>query len=673
ALGGPMVNRLANETSPYLLQHKDNPVDWYPWGEEALERARREDKPILLSIGYAACHWCHVMEHESFEDAATADIMNRHYVNVKVDREERPDLDAVYMEAVQTMTGQGGWPMTVFLTPDGRPFYGGTYFPKEDRHGMPAFKRVLLAVAQTWRERRGDIEQQGHALASRVGALAHLPAQDQDVPEGIIEQAVAHLSASFDRAHGGFGGAPKFPQPMVIDFLLSAGARGVGGALDMAETTLEAMAAGGIFDQVGGGFHRYAVDREWVVPHFEKMLYDNAQLIRTYVRSHLVTGKDRHRQIAEATVSWLFSEMWDEGGGFYSSLDADSEGEEGKFYVWSLDEVRDITGDDFEEVARVFGMTEAGNFEGRNIPVRAAEPHDGQAFERARDALKQARDRRLRPATDTKVLTAWNGLTASALAEAGAALDHRQWVDAARRVTEFLLSAMRVDGRLMRSYRQGDDGRAVVKQKGFAEDYASVLEACLALYEATFEPRWIDEARGVADQAMRLFLDEDGGGFFTTGSDAEKLVARTKELVDNAVPAANSVFALELQRLAALTGERRYEDEAHRIIRILAAPAARSPLGFGNLLMAAHFYLCNPPEIVIAAKDPLRSELTSVARRHAPVNRIIAGTTDGASASIGLLEGREMIGGADTAYVCYRGICKQPVTNPTDLVRELSP
>ncbi len=665
-----MSNRLAGEASPYLLQHKDNPVDWFPWCEEALARARSEDKPILLSIGYAACHWCHVMERESFEDPSTAELMNANFVNIKVDREERPDLDTIYMEAVQALTGQGGWPMTMFLMPDGKPFYGGTYFPPADRHGVPSFQRVLTAIAEAWRDRRSEVEGQGKQLVDHIGVTGRLKPSSDPIAPALLDEAFEALLPAFDREYGGFGGAPKFPQPMTTDWLLRQAKRGRVEAGEMALKTLDAMASGGMFDQLGGGFARYSVDRIWLVPHFEKMLYDNAQLLRSYARSWQEFGRESHRAIATATGDWMLGEMRDPGGGFWSSLDADSEGEEGRFYVWTLDEVRDVTGADLDEAVAKWGFSEAGNFEGKNIPIEAGSGAGKEAVDHARERLLARRAERVRPGTDDKVLASWNGLAAAALAEAGQALDRPDWIQAASEAMTFVFEVLRVDERLMRSYRRDPARGDIVKHLGCCDDYAFALEASLALFEATHELIWVERARWCADEAIRLFADETTGGFYMTGADAETLVMRPKELFDNAIPSANSVMALELQRLALLIGEASYEEHALGAIRLVSDAAVRSPQGFGHLLSAIDFYAGDPVEIVIVGGDP-KGLLEVVRRRYLPNKVLVVAPDDTARDRIPLLADRAPADGETTAYVCRRGVCRAPVAEPAALAAEL--
>jgi uncharacterized protein YyaL (SSP411 family) len=570
------------------------------------------------------------------------------------------------------MTGQGGWPMTVFLTPEGRPFYGGTYFPPDDRHGLPSFRKLLGAITDAWRERRDDVEHQGAELLEHLDPLRHLTPVDDVGAEEIAAEAFTAFRSSFDPEWGGFGGAPKFPQPMNLEYLLRVAARGDQEAMQIVQVTLDAMSSGGMFDQLGGGFARYSVDRYWLVPHFEKMLYDNAQLLRIYARSWLVSGRDRHREVAEMTASWMLDELRDPAGGFWSSLDADSEGVEGKYYVWDLDEVRAVTGNDADEAINRWGFTDVGNFEGHNIPVLVGEPNDPAALERARLALLAARSERVRPATDDKVLTAWNGFAASALAEAGTILGHDEWIAAAEEAMTFVFSTMRQDGRLMRAYRAG-----TIKHFGFAEDYAAVLEASLSLFQATQNPIWLQEAEWAAQEAVKLFHDPDRGGFFTTGSDAEELVTRSKDLSDNAVPAANSMMALSLQKLAALVGDSSYEDRAVEIIRLMNVPLTRSPLGFGHLLSAVDAYRHGPMEIVIVGPSDsgevadMREAVTS---RFLP-NAVLAVVDDvepGPLARLPLIEGKTRLSGA-AAYVCRRGVCKVPVTNVDDLIAQLHP
>jgi uncharacterized protein YyaL (SSP411 family) len=678
---GRTPNRLIDETSPYLLQHAHNPVDWYPWGAEALERARREDKPILLSVGYAACHWCHVMERESFEDDETAALMNEHFVPVKVDREERPDLDGIYMDAVQAMTGQGGWPMTVFLTPDGAPFFAGTYFPPADRHGLPGFRRVLAAVAGAWRERRGDLLTQGRQVLDHIDRASRLAATDQPLTESLLRAAFDRLRAAHDPDWGGFGAAPKFPQPMTLEFLLRCHVRGWGGALDMVTRTCDRMLTGGIYDQVGGGFHRYATDQRWLVPHFEKMLYDNAQLVRLYTRLWLFTRAPRHRRVALETAEYLLRELRHPAGGFYSSADADSEGEEGRFFTWDYDELVELAG---EPVAAWYGALPEGNWEGRNV-LWAPRPPETVAAEAGIDvaelsrlvddgraALFERRERRVRPATDDKVLAAWNGLAISALAEAGRAFGEPRYVAAAVRAAEFVLTELRTPkGRLLRAWR---DGRG--SGSAYLDDYALLAEACLTLYETTYEPRWLETSLGLAGDILRLFADPDGDGFYQTGADAEALVVRPRELSDNATPAGNSAAAELFQRLAHLTGDANLEAAGISALRLVADVLPKAPTGFGHALGALDLYLSRVAEVAIVGDpaDPATAALVGEVRSTWRPNVVLAvGRPDdgAATAAVPLLSDRPLVDGRPTAYVCEGFTCQLPVTDPEALGAQL--
>jgi uncharacterized protein len=656
-----MANRLAAATSPYLLQHADNPVDWYEWGQEALARARREDKPILLSVGYAACHWCHVMERESFEDDETARIMNEHFVSVKVDREERPDVDAIYMDAVQAMTGHGGWPMTVFLTPDGHPFFAGTYFPKVDRHGMPSFRTVLAAVAEAWRGRREDLVGQGKRV---VEALARGPSSSvEPLAEGVLRGALDLLRRAFDPEWGGFGSAPKFPQPMTLELLLRLDARGWEGARDMLTLTLDRMAAGGMYDVVAGGFHRYATDRVWLVPHFEKMLYDNAQLARAYLRAWQVTGRPRYRAVAEETLDYLLRDLRHPDGAFFSAQDADSEGVEGKFAVWSWDELVEVAGDD---VAAWLGTPE-GNWEGVNV-LRRASDREPPEWPEARRRLLDGRGARVPPATDDKVLAGWNGLAISALAVAGRTLGRPDYVEAAAGAADFVLATLRRDdGRLLRAWREGR-----TSGPAYADDHALLAGACLDLYETTFDERWFVEGRRLGDELIRLFHDAEGGGSFQTGSDAERLVVRPKELFDNAVPSGNSAGAEVLLRLALLTGEASYETAGVSAIRAVRDLILRAPTAFGTALGALDLYLGPSREVAVAGgpDDPATRALVDVVwGRYLP--NVVLAAGPGSLTAVPLLDGRAPVGGRPAAYVCQRFACRRPVTEPSALASEL--
>jgi len=664
-------NRLARETSPYLLQHAHNPVDWYPWGEEAFARAKAEDKPILLSVGYSACHWCHVMERESFENADTAAVMNRHFVSIKVDREERPDVDHIYMQAVQTMTGQGGWPMTVFLTPDGTPFYGGTYFPPADRHGLPGFPRLLQALAEAWTNRRADVLDNGRQLVGSLGQESRLRAAGTPLGDEILFSAFQGVSAQFDEEHGGLGGAPKFPQPMIWEFVLRFARRSDNPyARRMVHTTLVKMARGGMYDQLGGGFARYSVDPLWLVPHFEKMLYDNAELASLYLHAWQAFADPECRRIAEETLDYVLREMTDPAGGFYSAQDADSEGHEGKFFVWTADEIRAVLGADADAAMAYWGVDRGSNFEGKSILWLPGEPDAARAAGWRR-TLFEARERRVKPGRDDKVLAAWNGLMARAFAEAGRALGRADYLAAARRNAEFVLDSMRVNGRLLRTWKAGQ-----AKLKGYLEDYAMVAAALLELYAATFDRLWLDEARGLADDILRLFWDEGIGGFFDTGADHERLIVRPRNLYDNAVPCGSSVAVEVLLRLAALTGEERYERHALSALRPIADLMSRHPTAFGRFLCALDFHL--GPRVEIALVAPTKVEETAplaeeVFGRWLP-NLVAAGMVSGhreGAAGVPLLEGRAAIDGKATAYVCRNYACELPVTDRAALAKQL--
>ncbi|HEU4368489.1 MAG TPA: thioredoxin domain-containing protein [Methylomirabilota bacterium] len=664
-------NRLAGEASPYLLQHAHNPVDWYPWGEEAFARARAEDKPLLLSVGYSACHWCHVMERESFENPAIAAEMNAGFVNGKVDREERPDVDHIYMQAVQSMTGRGGWPMTVFLTPDGTPFYGGTYFPPEDRHGLPGFPKLLAAISDAWRNRRTEVLQSGRDLTESLGQGERLRRATTLLSEDVLSAAFQGISSQFDEEWGGLGGAPKFPQPMIWEFVLRFFRRTRNPyAQRMVHTTLVRMARGGMYDQIGGGFARYSVDAQWLVPHFEKMLYDNAQLASLYLHAWLAFGDPECRRVCEETLDYLLRDMADPAGGFHSAEDADSEGHEGKFYVWTADEVRAVLGPDADAALRYWGVDRGPNFEGKSILYVAGEP-DPEAVASLRRRLHAARARRVRPGRDDKVLAAWNGLTCRALAEAGRALGRPDYVAAAVRTGEFLLGTMRVNGRLLRTAKRGQ-----ARILAYLEDYAMAAAALVELYEATFERRWLDEARGLADELLRLFWDDAIEGFYDTGRDAEQLIVRPRNLFDNAVPSGSSVAIETLLRLAALTGETAYEARALQALRPVADLMARYPSGFGRFLCALDFHLGPRVEVALVAPprgDGLEPLAEEVFGRFLP-NRIVAGMVAGdaaAAAGVPLLRSRAAVGGRATAYVCRNYACDLPATDRAMLARQL--
>jgi uncharacterized protein YyaL (SSP411 family) len=625
------VNRLADATSPYLLQHADNPVDWYQWGEEALERARSEDRPILLSIGYAACHWCHVMEHESFEDAETAARMNDLFVNVKVDREERPDLDALYMDAVVGLTGHGGWPMTVFLTPEGEPFYGGTYYPPEPRHGLPSFRQVLEAVAQAYRERRSDVQRSAAELTDALKRNAESQPSGEPLTESLSAEAVRALRRSFDPEWGGFGGAPKFPPHSVLELLLRRG------ELDLVTKTLDCMAAGGMYDLVGGGFHRYSVDERWAVPHFEKMLYDNALLASAYLHAHVVTGEERYREIVEETLGYVLRELGLPEGGFASSQDADTEGVEGLTFTWTEEE---------------------------GVPAELLHPFEhGRSVVRGplgpelRERLFEIRGKRPQPPRDDKAIAAWNGLLLAALAEAARRLEREDWLQAARQLAGFLLGPLSDRGRLHRSFR---GGRA--SGTGFLEDYGCVANGLYELHVATGEVRWLEECRRLTLLAVELFADDERGGFFTTPSDGEQLLLRRKDLDDNPTPSGNSMLAYVLLRLARIYGDDELERRAVSVFRLVYRMLGRAPSAFGWTLCALDLHLS--PSREIAVVGPPDADVVRAALASYDPNAVVA---FGPAEGVPLLESKSYVDGKPAVYVCERFVCRAPVTDAAEL------
>ena len=670
-----MANRLQYETSPYLRQHADNPVDWYPWGEEALSRARQEDRPILLSIGYAACHWCHVMAHESFEDAETARLMNENFVNVKVDREVRPDVDSIYMNAVQSLTGQGGWPLTVFLTPEGKPFYGGTYFPPADRHGLPSFKRVLREVAAAYRHRRQEIERAGDLVVAQLAKMS--PAAAGGLPGSeALAAAYRQLERTFDLACGGFGEQPKFPQPAAGELLLRLAKRGIGAdSLAMAEKTLAEMASGGIYDQLGGGFHRYSVDRRWTVPHFEKMLYDNALLARFYLHAYQITGKSLYQRVATETLDYARREMMAAGGGFFASQDADTEGREGAFYVWTPAEVHETLGRDLGDFAcRYFGVTAAGNFEGENVLTRrvddaalAAElgialPElEGRVWE-ARRLLWERREKRQHPAVDNKIIAGWNGLMLAAFAEAGGALGRPDYLQVAVDNAHFLRRSLLSGNRLFHTADPREP-----RLEGFLQDYAFVAEGLLSLYGATLHGEWLLLARQLAAAMVSRFWDDGEGAFFDTGTDHESLVVRPRDVYDNPMPSGASAATLLLYRLAAVEGNENYRRLAETSLSGVAETAARAPLAFANWLAALDFATATPREVaIVGSPDELETQLLAraVGAVYGP-NLVVVGQ-EGAEGSP-LLVDRGQLGGRPTAYYCEGYACRPPTTDPAEL------
>jgi uncharacterized protein YyaL (SSP411 family) len=679
------TNHLIKETSPYLLQHAHNPVDWFPWGEEAFEIARRDQKPVLLSIGYSACHWCHVMEHESFENEAIAKLMNDNFVNIKVDREERPDLDQIYMNAVQLMTHHGGWPMTVFLTPEAVPFYAGTYFPPEDRFNMPGFPRVLISLAEAFRERPEDIQQTAASVLSELQRSTATSESVEVLSSELLDTAYRGIIKGYDETNGGFGGAPKFPPAMVLEYLLQTFHRtGNQQALDIVRHTARKMAEGGIYDHLGGGFHRYSTDARWLVPHFEKMLYDNALLSRFYLHYYQVDHDEAAKGIVEGILDYVVREMTDPLGGFYSTQDADSESVEGKFFVWSQDEVKELLGEhDAALFAAYYNVTLAGNFEGENIlnvtrDLQEVARAEGVAPERLSETLRkgrrklfEAREKRVKPARDEKVLTAWNGLMLASFAEAGAVLDQPAYTEVAKRNARFVLGNLRRDGLLLRTYK---DGQA--KLNAYLEDYAFYIDALVTLFETTGELEWFQEARSLTNTMIDEFWDEQEGALFYTGRSHEDLIVRSKDFFDNATPSGNSVAASVLLRIGLLTDNSDYQRRAATILRLSAASLRRYGAGFGRMLCALDFYLGKPKEIAIigaagsADTQSLRKAIWAPYLPNKVVAQAISGDTSAAD-TISLLRNRPEIEGKATAYVCEQFVCKQPVTKPTELASQL--
>jgi uncharacterized protein YyaL (SSP411 family) len=660
-----MPNLLAKETSPYLLQHAGNPVQWYPWGEDALVKSRDEDKPIFLSIGYSACHWCHVMAHESFEDVQVAAILNQHFVSIKVDREERPDLDQIYMTAVQAMTGSGGWPMSVFLTPEGSPFYGGTYFPPQPRYGVPGFTQVLQTIVDAWQSRREELVASGEKLVAAIQQQGQADATStikrRDLDENTLHSAFQALQQSFDGANGGWGQAPKFPQPMALEFLLRYHyATSNADALEMVTQTLEAMARGGVYDQLGGGFHRYSVDDRWLVPHFEKMLYDNSQLARVYLHAWQVTGNEFFRTITEEILDYVMREMTDPSGGFYSTQDADSEGEEGKFFVWTPDEIRKVLGQDAEEFMTAYGVTSHGNFEGKNILEFVGDLDQRPALAEARRKLFEAREQRVHPGHDEKVLTSWNGLMLAAFAEAARTLNREDYRQVAERNAEFLLRESRQEnGRLLHSWKQGD-----ARLNGYLEDYSYLIEGLLELYQTAFDAQWFVAAQELAETMVARFQAPDGG-FFDTSDDHETLITRPRDLQDNATPSGNAMAVTALLKLAGFTNELRYVDIAHQTLAQMQTMMARYPLGFGQWLQALSYTLAKPKEIAIVGEPEgtdTQALLNIVRDGYRPFQVVALGSPSPEGGEVPLLKDRGLMDGQAAAYVCRDFTCQAPIT-----------
>jgi len=686
-----MPNRLANETSPYLLQHKDNPVDWYPWGDEALSAANLLDKPILLSIGYSSCHWCHVMAHESFENDSIAAVMNEAFINIKVDREELPDVDSIYMTAVQAMTGSGGWPLTVFITPDGQPFFGGTYFPPEDRPNMAGFPRVLTAVADAYATKRTELLENSQQVVNAIREQSTPQKNNGSVDESLIFGSFTHIVGSADPENGGTQGAPKFPQPMVYEHLLRYWKRtGSSQVLDIVNLTLEKMAHGGIYDQIGGGFARYSVDDVWLVPHFEKMLYDNAQLVSLYLHAYQATKKPLYRRIVEETLEYVTREMTHPAGGFYSASDADSEGVEGKFFVWTVEEIDEVLDASDAELAKAYwGVSEEGNFEGSNIlhlPISQAEflSRSGREplellgdIERVRERLLEARSKRVPPGIDDKILVSWNSLMLKAFAEAGAVFENSDWIDVAEKNARLLLDQVKdSDGRLLHTWKATSETEGDARILGYLDDHSYLVDALITLYEATFDYSYIDEAQALAAQMIERFWDKDWEVFYDTSLEHSKLLVRPRDVLDNALPSGGAVAAMALLRLAVITGQAGYSAKAEASMKALIPHMEQAPSAVTSWLAAVDFLRSNSQEVVLIgdSDDPEITEMKRELRNSFSPNTVIAGSSvaTGAEITSPLLTSRDQVNGKATAYVCENYACKLPVTSAAEMAELLN-
>jgi uncharacterized protein YyaL (SSP411 family) len=682
------TNRLINESSPYLLQHAHNPVDWYPWGDEAFEQAKKEDKPIFLSIGYSTCHWCHVMERESFENEQIAEIMNEHFISIKVDREQRPDVDQVYMNSVQLMTGSGGWPLSVFLTPDGKPFYGGTYFPPKDSYGRPGFDRLLLAIADAWKNKRQELVNSAGNLSELLKSPAG-PVEKMKLSPQILTDAFQYFQGSFDAANGGFGSAPKFPQPTNLSMLLGYWYRtGDEESLQMVEKTLDAMAKGGIYDHVGGGFHRYATDASWLIPHFEKMLYDQALLSKAYLQTYRITGNKKYAEISKEIFNYVLRDMTDPKGGFYSAEDADSEGKEGTFYIWEPKQIASVLDKEQASLFNAFyGVTEKGNFEeGKTIlNIKTSIEKLGKKFNKnhkeieniitkARVKFFQSHQKRIRPHRDDKVITGWNGLMISSLAYGGAALQEEKYIEAAKHSAEFILSTLYKEGRLMRYYRNGR-----VIEKAFLDDYAFMMLGLLDLYEASFDTKWLIEAKKLSEEMIELFADNENGGFFLTGKDGEKLITRTKPSSDGAVPSGNSIAALALLKLGRLTMNQHFSEQGGKVLEFFSSQLKKAPAYSAAMLTALDFRLGPTQEIVISGNveaTDTKQMLKLIHSKFLPNAVVLLHEQDKKGTAIEriipFVKNQTTLDGKATAYVCENYVCNRPVNKIKDLKEIIS-